>query len=71
MTDLEKEDLGRTYAWLTLQAAAEDEFTPLLGLIVFEMMRRPQPQAVISGFLQTISEVATAHFKQLRQGAAS
>jgi hypothetical protein len=71
MRDLEKEQrLGREYALLALDAAAADEFTPLLGMIVYDMMRRPRTQQVITGFMQTISEHAVAHYAELNRGAS-
>jgi hypothetical protein len=55
---------------LALGAAAADEFTPLLGLIVYDMMRRPRTHRVITGFMQTISEHAVAHYAELNRGAS-
>jgi hypothetical protein len=54
---LKDQELGSHLAWLALQAIKADNFAPLLGWIVIDMIEHKCPEHIVVGFFQTVADV--------------
>ena len=62
--DIQKdEDLGMLYAHLTLEEIKCHDFTPLLGMIVLDMIEAGCPQQIAAGFFYVIACAAMGKLK--------
>ena len=55
------QSLGSAYAYHALQAIKTDNFAPLLGWIVLDMIRHKCPEHIVVGFFQTVADVCLDH----------
>ena len=54
-------DIGSQYAYLALQAIKADNFAPLLGWIVMDMIANKCPRPIVLGFFQTVADVCLGY----------
>jgi hypothetical protein len=57
------QDLGSQYAYLALRSIKFNDFAPLLGWIVIDMIRHKCPEHIALGFFQTVSDVCLGYYK--------
>jgi hypothetical protein len=60
--DMEKDQaFGSACAYLALQAIKADNFAPLLGWIVLDMITNKCPEHIVIGFFQTVADVCLGY----------
>jgi hypothetical protein len=55
------QSLGSAYAYHALQAIKADNFAPLLGWIVLDMIEHKCPKDIVVGFFQTVADVCLGY----------
>jgi hypothetical protein len=55
------QSLGSAYAYAALQAIKADNFAPLLGWIVIDMIEHKCPEHIVVGFFQTVADVCLGY----------
>lgn len=69
--DLEKDqEIGAQYAYMTLQALKADDFPPLLGHVVIDMIENKCPDDIVVGFFQTVADVCLRRREIPKAGVA-
>jgi hypothetical protein len=55
--DMKDQDLGSQLAYFALQAVKAEDFAPLLGWIVLDMIEKKCPEHIVIGFFQIVADV--------------
>ncbi len=55
--DMKDQDLGSQLAYFALQAVKSENFAPLLGWIVLDMIDKKCPEHIVIGFFQIVADV--------------
>ncbi len=61
--DMKDQQLGSQLAYLALQAIKAENFAPLLGWIVMDMITNRCPEHVVVGFFQTVADVCLGNYE--------
>jgi hypothetical protein len=61
--DIKDQSVGSQYAYLALQVIKADNFAPLLGWIVLDMITNKCPEHIVVGFFQTVAGVCLGYHK--------
>lgn len=61
--DMQDQALGSQLAFLTLQAVKAENFAPLLGWIVIDMIENKCPDHIVVGFFQTVADVSLGNHR--------